>query len=223
MLTAGQASQVELARRPAYPSVRAIVRHKALPLTTYISFIALFIALFRALLEGRVGAGRVAGVSSVVGWGAVLSYKACNAWLPGPPPPPPSTPRSDHRTGSKSPPSPAATSTLSTTLLLPPLVLYLLSPLLLSLTKATTSDTIWPLASGLFVLGGLLGGFDGGAGAGARAGGDEIGARQGPREMDMPGTPARPGRRRSGSGSASAFGGRPGSALLSLSLTPDER
>lgn len=46
--------------------------------------------------------------------------------------------------------------------ILPPFLLYLSSPLLLSLTKATTSDSIWPLAGALFLLSSILGGFGSG-------------------------------------------------------------
>lgn len=51
-------------------------------------------------------------------------------------------------------------SPTSTTLLLPPISLYILSPLLINLTKATTDDTIWPLSTALFGVSALLGGFE---------------------------------------------------------------
>lgn len=44
-------------------------------------------------------------------------------------------------------------------MLLPPLLLSLLSPVLGTLTSATTSDSIWPLAGGLFFVHVLLGDF----------------------------------------------------------------
>jgi phosphatidylinositol glycan class C protein len=58
--------------------------------------------------------------------------------------------------------------------LLPPFVLYICSPLLLSLTKATTSDTIWPLAGGLFMLASVLGGFGENVGFGRQDGRAEV-------------------------------------------------
>ncbi len=44
-------------------------------------------------------------------------------------------------------------------LILPPLLLSLLSPVLGTLTSATTSDSIWPLAGGLFFVHILLADF----------------------------------------------------------------
>ena len=44
-------------------------------------------------------------------------------------------------------------------LILPPLLLALLSPVLGTLTSATTSDSIWPLAGGLFIVHLLLSDF----------------------------------------------------------------
>lgn len=44
-------------------------------------------------------------------------------------------------------------------LILPPLLLSLLSPVLGTLTSATTDDTIWPLAGGLFFVHLLLADF----------------------------------------------------------------
>lgn len=211
-LAALKARRAELAASPGRPSVRGMILHKALPQMTFIGFIALFIALFRALLEGRVGAGKVAQVCSTAGLGAVIASRAWTRCI---------DPAAEPRSKAPEDPSPPTTSTLSTTMLLPPLVLYLLSPLLLSLTKATTSDTIWPLASGLFVLGGLLGGFEGGGAAPE----EEEGGQRG---MIMPGTPARAGRNvgRRASLGAGGMSARPGSAGLTgpaLSLTPDER
>lgn len=43
--------------------------------------------------------------------------------------------------------------------MLPPLILSLLSPILGTLTSATTSDSIWPLAGGLFFVHLLLADF----------------------------------------------------------------
>jgi phosphatidylinositol glycan class C protein len=54
-------------------------------------------------------------------------------------------------------------------LLLPPLLLSLLSPVLGTLTSATTSDSIWPLAGGLFFLHLLLADFTTGPDARRRA------------------------------------------------------
>lgn len=55
--------------------------------------------------------------------------------------------------------SPLPPPTSFRSLLLPPLLLALLSPVLGTLTSATTSDTIWPLAGGLFFVHLLLSDF----------------------------------------------------------------
>ncbi|UOH85001.1 hypothetical protein LQV05_001817 [Cryptococcus neoformans] len=86
-----------------------------LPISQHISIIAVFLAIFVALLEERV-------TPEAVGWG----------W------------------GPKQPQDPLIpTPTPLRTLILPPLLLSLLSPVLGTLTSATTSDSIWPLAGGL--------------------------------------------------------------------------
>ena len=59
--------------------------------------------------------------------------------------------------------------------ILPPFLLYLSSPLLLSLTKATTSDSIWPLAGALFLLSSILGGFGSDYQEEIKKGGDDAG------------------------------------------------
>lgn len=60
----------------------------------------------------------------------------------------------DHDTDSLLPPP-----TPFRSLILPPLLLSLLAPVLGTLTSATTSDTIWPLAGGLFFVHLLLSDF----------------------------------------------------------------
>ncbi|KIR26050.1 phosphatidylinositol glycan, class C [Cryptococcus deuterogattii LA55] len=104
-----------------------------LPISQHISSIAIFLAIFAALLEGRV-------TPEAVGWGCVLSgiggwaiwTWGWGRWRP-----------------KESPDSLIPTPTPLRTLILPPLLLSLLSPVLGTLTSATTSDSIWPLAGGL--------------------------------------------------------------------------
>ncbi|AFR99001.1 phosphatidylinositol glycan, class C [Cryptococcus neoformans C23] len=104
-----------------------------LPISQHISIIAVFLAIFVALLEERV-------TPEAVGWGCVLggiSGWAIWTWGWG-------------RWGPKQPQDPLIpTPTPLRTLILPPLLLSLLSPVLGTLTSATTSDSIWPLAGGL--------------------------------------------------------------------------
>ncbi|WWD16784.1 hypothetical protein CI109_101216 [Kwoniella shandongensis] len=107
----------------------------SLPISQHIIIIAIFLAIFYALLEGNVSAG-------VVGWGCFFFgvagfgvYRWGWGWGKG------------GVVAELDPLIPAPTPLR--TLILPPLLLSLLSPVLGTLTSATTSDSIWPLAGGL--------------------------------------------------------------------------
>ncbi|RSH84512.1 uncharacterized protein EHS24_006034 [Apiotrichum porosum] len=122
-----------------------------LPVSQHLAVITLFLAVFYAMLVGDFGA-------TEVGWGCcMVGVVAYVLWRVG--------------WGS----STAATRTLipeasaMRPLLLPPLLLSLLSPVLGTLTSATTSDSIWPLAGGLFFLHLLLADFTTGPDARRRA------------------------------------------------------
>lgn len=149
----------------------------ALPITQHISTIALFLAVFYAMNVGQLGAGQV-GWSCVglglaghgvyhLGWGDTTPSDLKGGC---------SNPSHRHRQilhirsrGSRScawirgditltagilpPPTPLRQ------LILPPLLLSLLSPVLASLTSATTSDSIWPLAGLMFFVHVLLADF----------------------------------------------------------------
>jgi phosphatidylinositol glycan class C protein len=125
-----------------------LIIRKSLPLTSYLSFVSIYISIFRGLLKRNTTSSEILTYCFVVAIAVLFLRRLLFSH---------STTTSSSSTPSTS--KPIITPTVSATFLLPPLVLYLLSPLLLSLTKATTSDTIWPLAGGLFLVGGLLGGF----------------------------------------------------------------
>ena len=123
----------------------------ALPVSQHLAVIALFIAIFGNLLDGSFEAGQV-------GWGCValaLVGYGIRRWIW--PPKPAET--GNHNVfielipGLLPPPTPLRP------LILPPLLLSLLSPVLGTLTSATTSDSIWPLAGGLLFLHILLADF----------------------------------------------------------------
>ncbi|WVW79707.1 hypothetical protein I302_101677 [Kwoniella bestiolae CBS 10118] len=105
----------------------------ALPISLHLSVIALFLAIFYALLEGTVS-------PEEVGWKCVIF--GLSGWA-------------IHKYGwGIHPTTPQEASIIPAptplrTLILPPLLLSLLSPVLGTLTSATTSDSIWPLAGGL--------------------------------------------------------------------------
>ena len=115
----------------------------------------MFLAIFYGLLAGDFQPEHVGWVCVIVGFGGW--------WI--------------HRWGSTSSPSGEPCSTAGEQwlsfdiaqllppatplrpLILPPLLLSLLSPVLGTLTSATTSDSIWPLAGGLFFVHMLLSDF----------------------------------------------------------------
>lgn len=130
--------------RKTLPSLRALMIRQAIPQTTFTSFISLVIAVFRSLLDGTIGPSDLVLLCAVSCIALRLVFKIYSWFREARAPP---TSRIEARLGT------------SGNYLLPPFLLYLSSPLLLSLTKATTSDSIWPLAGGLFVLSSILGGF----------------------------------------------------------------
>ncbi|WWC59939.1 uncharacterized protein I303_102502 [Kwoniella dejecticola CBS 10117] len=120
----------DLPPRPV-PSLTPLL-FAALPISLHLSIIALFLAVFYALLEGNV-------TPEEVGWKCVifgLSGWGIHKWGWG-----------IHRQPKEASIIPAPTPLRS--LILPPLLLSLVSPVLGTLTSATTSDSIWPLAGGL--------------------------------------------------------------------------
>ncbi|EIW69155.1 hypothetical protein TREMEDRAFT_16788, partial [Tremella mesenterica DSM 1558] len=132
---------------PLFPLILA-----ALPVTQHLAVLALFIAIFHSLLTDRLTA-------SQVGWGTILSssfFYFVHSWGWG---------RSlsfkhsldGKRRGNDEEYLPPPTKLRP--LILPPLLLSLLSPVLGTLTSATTSDSIWPLAGGLLSVHLLLGDF----------------------------------------------------------------
>ncbi|WOO78894.1 Phosphatidylinositol N-acetylglucosaminyltransferase GPI2 subunit [Vanrija pseudolonga] len=113
-----------------------------LPVSQHLAVIALFLAVFYAMLVGDFGAAEV-------GWSCTaLELAAYALWRFGW--------GSDKaaKTESLLPVSGALRP-----LLLPPLLLSLLAPVLGTLTSATTSDSIWPLAGGLLFVHLLLADF----------------------------------------------------------------
>ncbi|ODO06239.1 phosphatidylinositol glycan, class C [Cryptococcus wingfieldii CBS 7118] len=115
--------------RPSFPALL----FAALPITQHISTIAIFLAVLSALLDGRVtpeSIGWGCFLGGLVGWG--VWQRGWGRWKPR-----------EVQDPLIPPPTPIRT------LILPPLLLALLSPVLGTLTSATTSDSIWPLAAGL--------------------------------------------------------------------------
>ncbi|KAK8861313.1 hypothetical protein IAR55_002132 [Kwoniella newhampshirensis] len=161
----------------------------SLPISQHINIIAVFLAIFYALLDGDVDA-------AVVGWGCFasgLAGFAVHRWGWG------VTSRRDAGQNPLIPPP-----TPLRTLILPPLILSLLSPVLGTLTSATTSDSIWPLAAGLGFIHLLLADF--GTGEDGR-----VRRRRREREMRR--------RERSGSVGSKEVLGEEKSLTSSLSLT----
>ncbi|WWC98876.1 hypothetical protein V866_005770 [Kwoniella sp. B9012] len=124
----------ELDDLPPRPIPRLIpLFFAALPISLHISVIALFLAVFHALLEGNVfpeDVGWKCVIFGLAGW-AIHKY----GW-------------GIHRSQPQEVSIIPAPTPLRT-LILPPLLLSLLSPVLGTLTSATTNDSIWPLAGGL--------------------------------------------------------------------------
>ncbi|GFZ42882.1 hypothetical protein JCM24511_00600 [Saitozyma sp. JCM 24511] len=132
----------QLRPRPR-PSLTSLL-FTALPVTQHLGVIAIFLAIFYSLLVGEVDA-------AVVGWACVLAgmtgYLLLRwGWSHH-------IERPERGSSLLPPPTPLRP------LILPPLILSLLSPVLGTLTSATTSDSIWPLAGGLFFVHMLLGDF----------------------------------------------------------------
>ncbi|ORX36416.1 phosphatidylinositol N-acetylglucosaminyltransferase subunit C [Kockovaella imperatae] len=133
----------DLPPRPR-PRLFALVIH-ALPITQHMAVIALFLSIFHALLIGRFSA-------SSVGWAVVLSSVVGHfvrrlGWRE-------QGLERDLTSHGLLPPT-----TSLRPLILPPLLLSLLSPVLGTLTSATTSDSIWPLAGCLLFIHVLLADF----------------------------------------------------------------
>ncbi|CAD6582018.1 MAG: hypothetical protein TREMPRED_003157, partial [Tremellales sp. Tagirdzhanova-0007] len=114
----------------------------------HLAVIALFLAVFHRLLIGDLGAGQVGWTCVLLGLAGYLA----RTWGWGKI----QTTRSEI-TSSKYRLIPPSTPLRP--LILPPLLLSLLSPVLGTLTSATTSDSIWPLAGGLFFVHLLLADF----------------------------------------------------------------
>ncbi|EJT47038.1 hypothetical protein A1Q1_04281 [Trichosporon asahii var. asahii CBS 2479] len=112
----------------------------ALPVSQHMAVIALFLAVYYGMLEGTLS-------PTGVGWScAMIGLVAYALWRIGWE----TKGKDEHPSGPDSAIRP---------LLLPPLLLSLLSPVLGTLTSATTSDTIWPLAGMLFFVHLLLSDF----------------------------------------------------------------
>ncbi|OCF42544.1 hypothetical protein I317_03660 [Kwoniella heveanensis CBS 569] len=137
----------ELKRLPPRPTPGVLpLFFAALPISLHLSTIAIFLSIFYNLLHEimspeQVGFGCV--IFGMGGWGiyklgwGLAEYRK-NATDRGPIIPAPTPLRS---------------------VILPPLLLSLLSPVLGTLTSATTSDSIWPLAAGLGLVHLLLADF----------------------------------------------------------------
>ncbi|KAI9632299.1 phosphatidylinositol N-acetylglucosaminyltransferase-domain-containing protein [Dioszegia hungarica] len=136
----------------ARPSFTALVI-TALPISQHLGVTALFLAVFYGLMVGELGAGEIGWTCVLGGLGAYMIRHV--GW---------GTARkassTADRVASLLPPS-----TPLRPLMLPPLLLSLLSPVLGTLTSATTSDSIWPLAGGLFFVHLLLADFSTGTDA----------------------------------------------------------
>ncbi|BEI80188.1 hypothetical protein CcaverHIS002_0107170 [Cutaneotrichosporon cavernicola] len=121
----------ELPQRPRPKLVPLILA--TLPVSQHLAVITLFLAIFYGMLVGSFGAEEV-------GWAcAFMGLVAYGLWRVG------------WEVAHKENIGPLlpATSAIRP-LLLPPLLLGLLAPVLGTLTSATTSDSIWPLAGLLF-------------------------------------------------------------------------
>jgi hypothetical protein len=136
--------------RKQLPPLGAIAIRQAVPQTTFTSFISLVISVFRSLLDGSIGPSDLVLVCALACICLRLVFKVYNWRRTASPIQDADPSRNITRLGG------------SANYVLPPFLLYLCSPLLLSLTKATTSDSIWPFAGALFLLSSILGGFGSG-------------------------------------------------------------
>lgn len=139
-----------IASGPRGPPILPILKREIVPQATFFSFVALFVLVFRALLLDQIRASHLNSFNLV----GVLILSSAAKW---------------HKAGkhiSAGTKSDIDRPDMTLSWLLPPFVLYICSPLLLSLTKATTSDSIWPLAGALFLLASVLGGFGSNVGFG---------------------------------------------------------
>jgi phosphatidylinositol glycan class C protein len=127
------------------PPVWELLKPEIMPQFTFYSFVALFVLVFRALLEDRIYASQLNSFNMIILFGMIVMVK----WSRNIP----------TRVTKTFDANTTEESNRLISWLLPPFVLYICSPLLLSLTKATTSDSIWPLAGCLFLLSSVLGGF----------------------------------------------------------------
>ena len=127
------------------------MKPEVVPQATFFCFIASFIVVFRALVSDWIQASHLNSFN-LLGLVALGVTSRVNR----------------HNKISKITEKNAGNTDMKLSWLLPPFVLYICSPLLLSLTKATTSDSIWPLAGALFTLASILGGFGENVGMGRR-------------------------------------------------------
>ncbi|WVR04078.1 hypothetical protein IAU60_001077 [Kwoniella sp. DSM 27419] len=109
--------------------------YAVLPISLHLCVISLFLSIFHGMLERAI-------TPEAVGWGCVVAgVGGWGVWKAG------WGLRAVVKTVEDDPLIPSPTPLRS--LILPPLLLALLSPVLGTLTSATTSDSIWPLAAGL--------------------------------------------------------------------------
>lgn len=138
------------------PSIQALLKPEIAPQATIFTFIGLFILVFRALLMDHVQASQLNTLNLVT----AMIMLGIAKWRR----------RRPRRQQQQQQQHSMDESTRAVHWLLPPFVLYIISPLLLSLTKASTSDSIWPLAGALFCTASVLGGFGENVGFGTSGG-----------------------------------------------------
>jgi len=142
---------VVLSAGPTGPSIKALLKPEFVPQATFFCFVASFIVVFRALVSDWIQASHLNSFNLL---GLITLGVTSRA--------------NRHNQVSKIANKNAGNTDMKLSWLLPPFVLYICSPLLLSLTKATTSDSIWPLSGALFTLASILGGFGENVGMGRR-------------------------------------------------------
>lgn len=143
-----------IASGPQGPPVMTLLKREVIPQATFFFFVAFFVLVFRALLLDQIKASHLNSFNLL----GVLILASVSKWRRA---------SKTIRDGFK---SDVDGPDMTLSWLLPPFVLYICSPLLLSLTKATTSDSIWPLSGGLFLLASVLGGFGSNVGFGKQDG-----------------------------------------------------